>query len=253
METPKRKRKLWWILLIPLALIACVIAVFLGWALTPAGPMAEAQPYLQSDDVVEVVPGGWVTFRPKGEIPDTGLILYPGARVDPRSYAPAAYEIAKVGYLVVIPSTTLNLAVFSPDVADEVIARYPNVQHWVIAGHSLGGTMAAQYADTHPDAVEALVLWAAYPPSANDLSDSDLKTLSIYGTRDMDVETIESRKSMLPPDTTWVVIDGGNHGQFGWYGSQPGDNDATITRAEQQRQIVEATIAFLDSLSAAAD
>jgi pimeloyl-ACP methyl ester carboxylesterase len=189
-------------------------------------------------------------FRPKGENPDTALILSPGARVDPSSYAPAAYEIAQAGYLVVIPSTTLNLAVFSPNVADEVIAHYPDITHWVVGGHSLGGVMAAQYADTHPGVAESLVLWASYPGSANDLSDSGLKVLSIYGTLDIDQEVIESRKSLLPSDTVWVVIEGGNHAQFGWYGVQSGDREATIPREDQQRQIIDATINFLDSLNA---
>jgi hypothetical protein len=249
MESPKkRKLKVWWLLLIPVVLLTCVIVLFFGWALTPYGPMTEAERYLQSDDVIEVVPGGWLTFRPKGALPDTGLILYPGARVDPRSYAPAAYEIAEAGYFVVIPSTTLNLAVFSPDVADEVIARYPEITHWVIGGHSLGGTMAAQYADTHPDTLEGLVLWAAYPPSANVLSDSGLKVLSVYGSLDNDLKNIESRKTILPPGPTYVVIDGGNHAQFGWYGEQPGDRAASIPREDQQRQTIDATIEFLDSL-----
>ena len=250
MENPKRKRKLWLLLLIPVVFVACLIALFFGWALTPSGPMVEAESYLQSDDAVEVVSGDWITFRPKGELPDTGLILYPGARVDPRSYAPAAYEIALAGYFVVIPSTTLNLAVFSPNIADDIIARYPEIAHWVIGGHSLGGAMAAQYADTHPGKVDGLVLWASYPPSANDLSGSSLKALSIYGTRDIDPEVIESSKPLLPANTVWVVIEGGNHAQFGWYGPQSGDWEAAIPREEQQRQIVDATIDFLDSLNA---
>jgi hypothetical protein len=51
----------------------------------PYSPMAEAESYLHSGDVVEVVLGDWIIFRPQGENPDTALTLYPGARVDPRS------------------------------------------------------------------------------------------------------------------------------------------------------------------------
>jgi dienelactone hydrolase len=197
---------------------------------------------------VEVVPGDLITFRPKGIVPETGLIFYPGVHVNPPSYAPAAYEIAKAGYLVVIPHVTLNLAVFSPNRADDVIARYPSVKHWIIGGHSLGGEIAAQYAYDHPGRVHGLVLWATYPPSNASLADSQLPVLSIYGTNDSGAASMETSKTLLPPDTTWVVIEGGNHAQFGWYGPQPGDNPATISREEQQRQAVEATINFLNSL-----
>jgi hypothetical protein len=53
---------------------------------------------------------------------------------------------------------------------------------------------------------------------------------------------------LLPADTVWIAIQGGDHAQFGWYGPQSGDNPATIGREEQQKQIIQATITFLDSL-----
>jgi len=46
----------------------------------------------------------------------------------------------------------------------------------------------------------------------------------------------------------WFVIVGGNHAQFGWYGPQPGDNPAEISREAQQQQVVESTIEMLKSL-----
>jgi hypothetical protein len=57
-------------------------------------------------------------------------------------------------------------------------------------------------------------------------------------------------KKIMPPATQFVVMDGGNHAQFGDYGLQPGDKTATISRAEQQKQIVEASVNFLLELSA---
>ena len=43
-----------------------------------------------------------------------------------------------------------------------------------------------------------------------------------------------------------VVIEGGNHAQFGNYGKQKGDADATISREEQQNIAVEAVGKFLE-------
>jgi hypothetical protein len=62
------------------------------------------------------------------------------------------------------------------------------------------------------------------------------------------MEPFDASRALLPADTTWVVIEGGNHAQFGDYGSQPGDNPATISAADQQTQVVMATVVFLDTL-----
>jgi DNA-directed RNA polymerase omega subunit len=50
---------------------------------------------------------------------------------------------------------------------------------------------------------------------------------------------------LLPPGTRFIPIEGGNHAQFGWYGDQNGDNPATISRAEQQKLTVDATVEVL--------
>lgn len=42
-----------------------------------------------------------------------------------------------------------------------------------------------------------------------------------------------------------VVIEGGNHAQFGNYGKQKGDSDAMISSEEQQDMAVEAIKEFL--------
>lgn len=230
-------------------MMALVIA-FVVWGATPPKPMTEALAALRSDTQVTVQSGQWLTFEPIGEQPTTGLILYPGGRVDYRSYAPTAHAIAAQGYLVVITRAPLNLAVLHPGAASDVIRAFPQIQHWAIGGHSLGGSMAANFAYAHPGSVEALVLWASYPASSDNLSQSDLKVLSISGTLDglSTTEDIAASVPILPADTTWIVIQGGDHAQFGWYGAQSGDNPATLSREEQQAQIIQATIAFLGLL-----
>ncbi len=236
-----------WILITIVVLLIVAVAGFVIWAETPLGPMPEALAALESDAVVTVETDPWLTFTPTGQTPTTGLILYPGGRVDYRSYAPPARAIAEQGYLVVIPRMPLNLAVFAPGKAADVMAAYPEIERWVVGGHSLGGAMAANFAYSNPDSVDGLALWAAYPAGSNDLSNrTDLSLISIYGTEDMGLEGIEASPPLLPSQTQWVVIDGGNHAQFGWYGPQPGDGIATISREEQQAQIVAATATFLE-------
>ena len=84
----------------------------------------------------------------------------------------------------------------------------------------------------------------------DDLSDYQLAVSSIYGTQDglATGDEIVASRSLLPPDTWWTVIEGGNHAQFGWYGPQSGDNEATISREEQQAQIVAATLRLLQQM-----
>ena len=242
-----RLKKLWWLLIVvPVA----AAAGFVVWAERTPPPMPEALSALESDGSVQVSTDRWLVFGPVSPEPKTGLILYPGGRVDPHSYASTARAIAAADYLVVIIPMPLNLAIFASGAAADVISAYPGVSNWAIGGHSLGGAMAARYAFDHPDQIQGLVLWAAYPDSSNDLSDRTLPVTSIYGTLDglATTEKIEASRPLLPGTTEWVAIEGGNHAQFGWYGPQSGDNPATISREEQQRQIVEATLRLLHSL-----
>ncbi len=245
----RKKRSLLSLSLAVLGLLLLAVLAFLAWGLTPARPMPQ---------VFERVPGleqvganeRWLTFVPDGGAPTVGLILYPGGRVDFRAYAPAAQAIADRGYFVALVRMPLSLAVFDPDAAAEVIAANPQIERWAVGGHSLGGAMAANFAAAHPGSVQGLVLWAAYPAASDDLSQSGLRVASISASRDglATPEKIDASRPLLPPETVWVVIQGGNHAQFGWYGDQNGDNPATISREEQQAQVIEATVALLESL-----
>jgi pimeloyl-ACP methyl ester carboxylesterase len=241
----KLKRWLGLLFLLLLALVGFVV-----WASTPSSPMPEALAALQSDTQVGVETKPWLIFSPVDGEPDVGLILYPGGRVDPRAYAPTARAIAAEGYLVVIVPMPLNLAVFGSDRAAEVLTAFPEVERWAIGGHSLGGAMAARFAHRRPSAVQGLVLWASYPAASDDLSARELAVVSIYGTRDglATEEKIAASRPLLPTETRWVVIAGGNHSQFGWYGPQSGDNPATINRQAQQQEMVVATLALLAKL-----
>ena len=191
------------------------------------------------------------TYTPVGAVPTTGLILYPGGKVPSAAYAPQARAIAERGYFVVVVSVPFNLAVFGIDSAGPIIADHPEIAHWAVGGHSLGGSMAAQFVDAHPGVVDGLVLWASY--SAADLSSDGLTVLSAYGTLDSGVQSFTSAANVakLGPNLTFDVIDGGNHEQMGWYTGQPNDPPATIPRVDQQAQVVQATLALLDRLATA--
>jgi dienelactone hydrolase len=252
-DRKRRRRRIWlWVLLIPLIALAIGALGFTIWAYTPPDPMPEALAALQSDELVQVSEDPWLTFTPVGEPPTCGFIFYPGGRVDPRSYAPAARAIAEAGFTTVITPMPFNLAVFAPDRADDVQAAHPEVGKWAIGGHSLGGAMAANYVFGRPDsAVQTIIFWAAYPADNNSLADREnLSATSISGTLDglATPADIEASKALLPADARFVAIEGGNHAQFGWYGDQSGDLPATISREEQQAKTITATLETLDAM-----
>lgn len=242
----KTRRLLW---LIPLTLLILLVVGFLAWTtLFAAAPMAEA---IKDTGASTTVAGtNWLVFAPPAPNPTTGLIFYPGGLVDARAYAPAAQQIADAGYLVVIVPMPFKLAFFDAGRATAVMQAFPAVKHWALGGHSLGGAMAAQFAYQHPDQIAGLALWAAYPAANNSLADRALRVVSIYGTRDglATGVKIDASRPLLPADTQFVAIEGGNHAQFGWYGKQSGDNDAAITREAQQSQAIAATIGLLHDL-----
>ena len=191
---------------------------------------------------------GWVVFEPNDE-PIAGFVFYPGGLVDPAAYAPLMQRLGDSEILAVIVPMPLDLAFFDIRRANDVLAAYPDVAHWVIGGHSLGGAMACEYVARDPEAVDGLVLLGSYPAESADLSALDLPTVSIYGSEDgVSVDVFEASALRLPADTTLVEIPGGNHAQFGDYGPQKGDGTPSVSREEQQRLTAEAILALLGSL-----
>lgn len=230
------------------AAVVLALAAFVIWAETPFAAGPEAIAALATDARVQVATDKWIVFEPAAPPARTGFVLYPGGRVDARAYAPVARRIAERGFLVVIVPVRLNLAFFDLDAAAPVLAAYPAIEHWAVGGHSLGGVAASAFAAAHPR-VEGLALWAAYP--ADDaLRAGTLRVVSVYGSRDAIAgDGVGRSRTQLPGDTTFVVIDGGNHSQFGAYGLQPGDAPATISPEAQWAQTADATAALLESLS----
>ena len=167
------------------------------------------------------------------------------------SAATLVREIASNGDLVVVPDVPINMAAFNPGIASDIMAYNPQVDRWVIGGHSVGGAMAARYTGNHADVIEGLVIWASYPPNSTDLSGLDIPLVSIYGSREKRVNesSVGERKHLLPAKTRYARIEGGNHHQFGSYEIDATDHLATISRESQQQPIIAATMPLLEAAS----
>jgi hypothetical protein len=111
--------------------------------------------------------------------------------------------------------------------------------------------MAAQYTANHPGSIDGLAIWASYPADSTDISGLDIPVVSIYGSRELRVNdaSVGERKHLLPDDTRYVRIEGGDHHQFGSYKINPNDHLATISRASQHEQILQATLEVLREIS----
>ncbi len=221
------------------------------WATYARPPLPEAVAALQSDEVITVTTAPWLTFTPAQTAAGTGFIFYPGGRVDPQGYAGLMRTIAENGYLVVVPTMPINMAIFNVNVANEIIAAHPEIAQWVIGGHSVGGTSATLYVAAHPDQMAGLAIWSSYPADKSDISSLDISVILLYGGNELDVtdESVGARKHLLPPDTLYIKIEGGDHHQFGAYQLTTEADLATVSRAAQHAQI---TAAMLELLNAAA-
>ena len=234
----KRKRKIF----IIVASVVLVIAVLVGACGIYLGDYYKADDetigaFLPQGSTWKEDSEGNIVFEPDGAT--TGLIFYPGGKVEHAAYIPLMQACAEKGILCIIAEMPFNLAVFDINAADGIQKEYPQIESWYIGGHSLGGSMAASYLEKHTEAYEGLILLGSY--STADLSGTELEVLSIYGSEDqvLNREKYNDNISNLPKDFKEIVIEGGCHAYFGMYGAQDGDGAPSISNSEQILQTAE--------------
>ena len=243
-----RKKKLWIslsVILTAVIALTAAVALYLGdyyradtealEAFVPAAPV-----------VSEEWKDGTLITRPEGRDPIAGLIFYPGGKVEHTAYTPLMEALASEGILCVLVEMPFRLAVLDMNAAEGIPEAFPEVEHWYMGGHSLGGSMAASYLASHAEDFAGLILLGSY--STADLSGTELSVLSVYGSEDgvLNREKYAEYRPNLPEGFTETVIEGGNHAFFGAYGEQDGDGTATVTPAEQIRETVAAILSMLE-------
>ena len=214
---------------------------------------------LESDQLVTVEKTNrFLHFQPNENQQPTGFIFLPGGMVAPEAYAPMSRAISEQGfnvYILKLPCGSAPLDSQESSVmqqALEIIDSNTSVQYWTVGGHSRGAAIASRFASLHGESFDGLVLIGTSHPKEEvfDLSNTDLSVTKVYATNDglASVDEVEANAKYLPDDTRWRLIEGGNHSQFGYYGSQLGDNAATISRERQQELTVDAILAALKSV-----
>ena len=199
--------------------------------------MPEAVSLIETDGVQEE--DDYYVIEP--EEPTGNVVFYQGGLVETEAYLPLAQAISEQGFRVFVPSMPLNLAILKTNAFAEIYEENPSNLEWWIGGHSLGGTSALLYADEQPAQLKGAFLLGAYPSDETDLTDTDLEILSLYAENDgvINQDKYQSSQSLLPENTVYHVISGGNHSNFGHYGFQNGDGESSISREEQQQAVAE--------------
>ncbi len=154
-------------------------------------------------------------------------------------------KLSDIGISTILTRAPFNLAVLNYNLADSKQDLFPNVKSWYIAGHSLGGSMAGKYLETHASSYKGLILLGSYSTS-NLSSFTNLKTISFLASNDkiLSIDKYNKNKSNLP-NLKEFVIEGGIHSYFGDYGLQKGDGIPSITRNEQTNIIVSYLSTYL--------
>lgn len=216
----------------------------LAWVRQTVPVANSARIALDSDEAVIVSITDWLVFRPRDGDPVTGLVFYPAARAAPVAYAPLLRALAARGHLVVLCPMPLNLALFATDCATRVMPRFREIRHWVVGGHGLGGTMAAEFVARHPGNAAGLVLWAAMPAWYTDLATQDIPVLLAYGGRDPDAapEAVAAARLQLPVRTVEASIPDADRWSFGAFA-------AAVRHEDQQAILLDATDAFLQAMA----
>lgn len=180
---------------------------------------------------------GWMA---EGEHP---VVLWvQGGAVERERYHWIGEHLASRGYVVLTPQFPNDLAIFGSNRAHEALQRARNLDQdgdpllagalspepAGIAGHSLGGVVAAKQWARHPGDFEALILVASYPTGGDDVEDrGGTPVLSITGALDGSaaLEDVEEGAQRFQ-DGTLAIVDGMNH--YDWTDD--------VTEAEQEKE-----------------
>lgn len=233
------KRK---VLLIIAGVVIALAAGFLIYTGIYYRADATAIAALQSDEQVTVTQTsyGWYFDGPSQEY---GLVFYPGAKVEETAYAPFLHTLSARGIDVCVMKMPLRLAILGVNKAEEAIGQYDYI-HWYIGGHSMGGAAAAINASNHAGQYEGIILCGAY---ATQTLPAGMKAILLCGSEDHVVnwEKVEEGRGFVPADYTEHIINGGNHAQFGNYGAQRGDGQASLSAEEQQKEAADVILAAI--------
>jgi hypothetical protein len=201
---------------------------------------------LSNEEILVDEKSDFYAFEPTKDFKEV-LIFYPGAMVDSEAYVPLCRKIATQQIKVYLIKMPWRLATKGYNLPKELNLFGKGDKTYILAGHSQGAKMAVQFVYENPKLIDQLILIGTTHPRDISLYGSNIPILKIYDSNDgvADENTIMYNRSRLPSTTKFVKIEGANHAQFGYYGFQLGDNEATISREQQQEETYRHIMAFV--------
>ena len=191
------------------------------------------------DDTEVTIEESYNSIKYTVEDPLKNIIFVPGGLVEPDSYSYLALSLAVEGYNVTIIKALFNLAIITPNQAARFI---DDSLDNVIIGHSLGGVVASMVASKN-DEITQIVMMGSYP--IKDVTAKKALLITAEFDLGMDQAEFDEHLKFVTEETVNHYIEGGNHAQFGWYGSQKGDGDATISTLTQQNLVIQYILDFI--------
>ena len=214
---------------------------------------------LTSDAQVAVTrSGSTLRFLPRSPRPGAGLVWVTGCLVPAEAYAPLARAVARGGAPAIVYQLPWRCTPLPAQPAQVLADLRALMQapgsRWVLGGHSKGAVYVSALAAAPPPTLGGIVVAGTTHPRDVDLSASRLIVAKVVATRDgiAPLTTSNANRGLLPPGVLWRTADGGNHSQFGWYGTQLGDGRATIDRAQQQAILLDTVLDVLRRVDAEA-
>lgn len=224
---------------------------FLLWNWTTFQSRGLPEGVLQTGDGITVTQDkDQIIFKSAPGTSKLEVIFFQGALTDPKAYAPLCRNLAQQGFTCHL----IKMAGRLPIKDYKKIHRLFDLQakNYVIGGHSQGGKIAAQAVFENPNVFKGLFLLGTSHPRDFSLADHTLPILKLYAEKDglASVKEVLENKDKLPAQAEWVLIEGGNHSQFGYLGQLLMDERPQISREEQQRQTLEHVERFLKEIEA---
>ena len=221
--------------------------VFWNWTTFQSRNLPK-ETFLNNDKVTVNESNDQIEFKSGHPGNSLEVIFFQGGLTDPKAYAPLCRKIAESGFTCHL----IKMAWRLPSKDYQKIARLFDLTsgHYVIGGHSQGGKMAAQFVYENPGIMKGLFLMGTSHPRDINLSNLSIPTIKLYAENDglASVGEVLENRDKLPFDSKLVLIEGGNHSQFGYLGKLMTDNSADISLEEQQQRTYTCLLEFFKGI-----
>lgn len=203
---------------------------------------------MNSDFVSVIETDVQFAFKSKTSENELEIIFLQGGLTDPKAYAPLCRRISENGFTTHLIKMDWRLPQYDYQKVSKLINL--NRGKFIIGGHSQYGKMAVQFVYENPNVFEGLFLMGTSHPRDIDLSIQDIPCIKLHADNDglARVEEVMENKSKLPKKSKLILINRGNHSQFGYLGNLLMDSSSDISLEEQQNQTYYNLIEFVNGI-----